>query len=120
MAEVGLLAFARCALDMAQQTMLSYWSKHSRHVFTQLHLLATVCWMRYENWTFREIESRVQEHSDLPRVLCSERTQVQNTPLPAEDIAKTILALREDLRIPYIVTVRAPRRFPETDGCTIT
>jgi Transposase domain (DUF772) len=41
----------------------------SRHVFTQPQLLAILCLMRYEGWTFREAEVRLSEHRELRRAL---------------------------------------------------
>ena len=79
MAEIGLVAFARCALEIARRAMPSYRSKFSKHIFTQPQLLAMVCLMRYEDWTFRETEIRLREHSDLRRALCLERTPDHTT-----------------------------------------
>lgn len=79
MAEIGLVAFATCALEIAQRSMPSYRSKFSKHVFTQPQLLAMVCLMRYEDWTFRETEIRLREHSDLRRTLGLDRTPDHTT-----------------------------------------
>ena len=98
MAEVGLVAFATCALEIAQQVMPSYRSKFSKHVFTQPQLLAMVCLMRYEDWTFRETEIRLREHSDLRRALGLKRTPDHTTfhrflqRLPADDIQRALQA----------------------------
>ena len=37
----------------------------SKHQFTQPQLLAVLCLMRYEDWTFRETEVRLREHREL-------------------------------------------------------
>ena len=79
MAEIGLVAFARCALEVGQRAMPAYRSKFSKHIFTQPQLLAMVCLMRYEDWTFRETEIRLREHSDLRRALGLERTPDHTT-----------------------------------------
>jgi hypothetical protein len=50
MAEVGLVGFARVALDVARSVLPDYRSKFSKHIFTQPQLLAIVCLMRYEGW----------------------------------------------------------------------
>ncbi len=42
-----------------------YGSKYSKHTFTQPQLMAILCLMRFEDWTFREAEVRLAEHSDL-------------------------------------------------------
>lgn len=69
MAEIGLVEFAKCALVIAKRVMPSYRSKYSKHTFTQPQLLAILCLMRYEDWTFRETEVRLLEHSELRRAL---------------------------------------------------
>jgi hypothetical protein len=46
MAEVGLVGFAKVALDVARSVLPDYRSKFSKYVFTQLQLLAIVCLMR--------------------------------------------------------------------------
>jgi hypothetical protein len=69
MAEIGLVDFAKCAVAIGKRVMLSYRSKYSKHTFTQPQLLAILCLMRYEDWTFREIEVRLQEHIELRKAL---------------------------------------------------
>ena len=65
MVEVGLVRFAGVALEVAGAAIPRYRSKFSKHIFTQPQLLATLCLMRYEDWTFREVEVRLAEHSEL-------------------------------------------------------
>jgi hypothetical protein len=69
MAEIGLVQFARVALDVAQATVPRYRTTFSKHQFTQPQLLAILCLMRYEDWTYREAEVRFAEHSELRRAL---------------------------------------------------
>src|SRR5260370_26281571 len=69
MPEVGLLSFARVAPDVATTVLPTYRSRFSKHQFTQPQLLAILCLMRYEDWTFREAEVRLREHRDLREVL---------------------------------------------------
>jgi len=69
MAEVGLLPFARMALDVASAVLPTYRTRFSKHQFTQPQLLAILCLMRYEDWTFREAEVRLREHGELRAVL---------------------------------------------------
>ncbi|MBI3668814.1 MAG: transposase [Acidobacteria bacterium] len=69
MPEIGLLPFARVALDVARAVLPPYRTRFSKHQFTQPQLLAVLCLMRYEDWTFRETEVRLREHGDLRRVL---------------------------------------------------
>src|SRR5580698_10363534 len=69
MAEVGLLPFARVALQVAARVLPPYRSRFSKHQFTQPQLLAVLCLMRYEDWTFREAEVRLGEHAELRSAL---------------------------------------------------
>lgn len=69
MAEVGLLAFARTALEVGRAVLPPYRTRFSKHQFTQPQLLAILCLMRYEDWTFREAEVRLREHCELRQTL---------------------------------------------------
>jgi hypothetical protein len=69
MAEVGLLPFARIALQVSRAVLPRYRSRFTKHQFTQPQLLAILCLMRYEDWTFREGEVRLSEHRELRQVL---------------------------------------------------
>ena len=69
MAEVGLLPFARIALQVSRAVLPRYRSRFSKHQFTQPQLLAILCLMRYEDWAFREAEVRLSEHRELRQVL---------------------------------------------------
>jgi Transposase DDE domain/Transposase domain (DUF772) len=69
MAEVGLLPFARVALQVSKAVLPRYRSRFSKHLFDQPQLLAILCLMRYEDWTFREAEVRLAEHRELRQVL---------------------------------------------------
>src|SRR5216683_755679 len=69
MAEVGLLPFARVALQVATQVLPPYRTRFSKHQFTQPQLLAVLCLMRFEDWTFREAEVRLKEHQELRAAL---------------------------------------------------
>ncbi len=69
MAEVGLLPFARIALRVSRAVLPRYRSRFSKRQFTQPQLLAILCLMRYEDWTFREAEVRLGEHRELRQVL---------------------------------------------------
>ena len=69
MAEVGLLPFARIALQVSRAVLPRYRSRFSKRQFTQPQLLTILCLMRYEDWTFREAEVRLSEHRELRQVL---------------------------------------------------
>src|SRR5207237_626883 len=68
-AEGGLLPFARIALQVSRAVLPRYRSRFSKRQFTQPQLLAILCLMRYEDWTFREAEVRLSEHRELRQVL---------------------------------------------------
>jgi hypothetical protein len=72
MAEVGLVRFAHVAHEVAEAVSPSY-RKYSKHLFTQPALLAILCLMRYEDWTFREAKVRLGEHQSFWRVYESDR-----------------------------------------------
>lgn len=69
MAEVGLVRFARLALGVSRKVLPAQRTKFSKRVFTQPQLLAVLCLMRYEDWTFREAEVRLSEHTELRSAL---------------------------------------------------
>jgi hypothetical protein len=69
MAEVGLLTFGRTAWQVGRAVLPPYRTPFSKHHFTQPQLLAILCLMRYEDWTFREAEVRLGEHRELRQTL---------------------------------------------------
>ena len=73
MAEVGLLAFARTALDVSRAVLPPYRARFSKHQYTQPQLLAILSLMRCEDWTFREAEVRLGEHRELRQTLSLRR-----------------------------------------------
>jgi hypothetical protein len=79
MAEVGLVLFARTALEVMRGVLPDYSGKYSKHTFTQPQLMTILCLMRFEDWTFREAEVRLAEHSDLRRALGLERVPDHTT-----------------------------------------
>ena len=48
------MRFARLALEVSRTVLPARGAKSSKRQFTQSQLLAVLCLMRYENWTFRE------------------------------------------------------------------
>jgi hypothetical protein len=79
MAEVGLVLFAKTALEVMNEVLPPYGSKFSKHTFTQPQLMTILCLMRFEDWTFREAEVRLAEHSDLRQALGLERVPDHTT-----------------------------------------
>lgn len=69
MSEVGLVPFARVALEVSREVLPPYSHRFSPQRFTQPELLAILCLMRYEDWTFRAAEVRLSEHGELRRAL---------------------------------------------------
>lgn len=69
MAAVGLLPFARVALQVSKAVLPRYRSHFSKRLFNQPQLLAILCLMCYEDWTFREAEVRLSEHRELRQAL---------------------------------------------------
>jgi len=68
-AEVGWVRFAVVCRVVAETAMPAYRHKFSKHVFTQPQLLTLLCLMRYEDWTFREVEVRLAEPRELRKAL---------------------------------------------------
>ena len=69
MSEIGLVPFARAALEVGREVLPAYSHRFSPQRFTQPQLLAILCLMRYEDWTFRAAEIRLAEHGELRRAL---------------------------------------------------
>jgi Transposase DDE domain/Transposase domain (DUF772) len=69
MAEIGLVRFARLALEVSGAVLPAQRTRFSKRQFTQPQLLAVLCLMRYEDWTFREAEVRLSEHAELRSAL---------------------------------------------------
>lgn len=69
MAEIGLVRFARLALEVGEAVLPQQRTKFSKRQFSQPQLLAVLCLMRYEDWTFREAEIRLSEHAELRAAL---------------------------------------------------
>ena len=69
MAEIGLVRFARLALEVNRVVLPAQRTKFSKRQFSQPQLLAVHCLMRYEDWTFREAEVRLSEHAELRSAL---------------------------------------------------
>jgi hypothetical protein len=56
-------------LEVGRAVLPPYRTRFSKHQFTQPQLLAVLCLMRYEDWTFREAEVRLSEHRELRQTL---------------------------------------------------
>jgi len=69
MSEVGLVPFARVALEVCAEVLPAYSHPFSPQRFTQPQLLAILCLMRYQDWTFRATEVHLAEHGELRRAL---------------------------------------------------
>ena len=103
MAEIGLVRFARVAMEVARAVVPAHRSKYSKRVFTQPQLLGILCLMRYEDWTYREAEVRLEEHTELRAALGLSRVPDHTTlyrflgrldePLLARALAETVARL---------------------------
>ena len=69
MNKVNLIQFAHLALAVSKAVIPMYRSKYSKHCFTQPQLLAMLCVMRFQNWTFRETQQRLLEQPALRAAL---------------------------------------------------
>jgi Transposase domain (DUF772) len=69
MAEVGFVKFASVALKVGQAVLPAQRRKFSKRRLSQPQLLAILCLMRYEDWTFREAEVRLSEHGNVRAAL---------------------------------------------------
>ena len=91
----------RLALEVSQAVLPAQRTKFSKRQFSQPQLLAVLCLMRYEDWTFREAEVRLSEHAELRSALqltsAPDYTTLYRflTRLREEDVAR---ALREIVR----------------------
>ena len=65
MAEAGLLPFARIVMQASRAVLPRYRSRFSKQQFTHPQLLAILCLTRYEDWTFREAEVRLNKKREL-------------------------------------------------------
>lgn len=96
MAEVGLVQLAKTALKITKTVLPAQRSRFSKKQFTQPQLLALLCVMRFEDWTYREAEVRLAEHQELRRALQLESVPDHTTVcrflrrLKEEDLAKAL------------------------------
>lgn len=96
MAEIGLVKLAATALKVTKAVLPERRSRFSKKQFSQPQLLALLCLMRFEDWTYREAEVRLGEHRELREAL-----ELQSVPdhttlcrflrrLKEEDLAKAL------------------------------
>ena len=69
MPRVGYVRFAAVALEAARAVVPDYRCRRSKHTYTQPQLLAVLCLMRYADWTFRDAEVHLAEHTELRTAL---------------------------------------------------
>jgi hypothetical protein len=113
MAEIGVVRFAQVAREVAEAAVPCYRSPFSKHIFTQPGLLAVLCLMRYEDWTYREAEVRLQEHAELRTALAIERVPDYTT------LYRCLRRTGEDelTRLLHETIRRMP--LPPADGTTV-
>src|ERR1051325_2398437 len=99
MAEVGLVQLAKTALKIARAVLPERRSRFSKKQFSQPQLLALLCVMRVEDWTYREAEVRLAEHQELRQALGLDSVPDHTTVyrflrrLKEEDLAKALAAV---------------------------
>lgn len=107
MAEIGLVRFARLAYEVSRHVLPAQRTRFSKRLFTQPQLLAVLSLMRFEDWTFREAEVRLSEHSDL-------RAALELTAVPDHTtLYRFLLRLEEEdlRRVLAEIVRRVPRRY---------
>jgi hypothetical protein len=107
MAEIGLVRFARLAYEVSNSVLPAQRTRFSKRLFTQPQLLAVLCLMRFEDWTFREAEVRLSEHGEL-------RTALELTAVPDHTtLYRFLLRLKEEdlRRVLGEIVRRVPRRY---------
>ena len=96
MAEIGLVQLAKTALKVTKAVLPAQRSRFSKKQFNQPQLLALLCLMRFEDWTYREAEVRLAEHQELRQALELESVPDHTTVhrflrrLKEEDLAKAL------------------------------
>ena len=109
MAEIGLVKFATIALRVGQASLPAYRSKFSKHQFQQPHLLAILCLMRYEDWTFREAEVRLAGHTEL-------RTALRLRRVPDYTAVYRLLRRLDEVTLEQTLSAVVQQLVPAPDG----
>jgi len=107
MAEIGLVKFAKLALEVSRVVLPAQRTKYSKRQFQQPQLLAVLCLMRYEDWTYREAEVRLEEHVELRAAL-----ELNSVP-DHTTLYRFLLRLKEDdiARVLREIVRRMPGRW---------
>jgi Transposase DDE domain/Transposase domain (DUF772) len=108
MAEIGFVRFATLALQVGQAALPVYRSKFSKHQCQQPQLLAILCLMRYEAWTFRDAEVRLAEHVEL-------RTALGLRSVPDYTTVYRFLRRRDETVLEQILSAVVHRSVPPPD-----
>jgi hypothetical protein len=109
MAEVGVVRFAHVAREVAEAVLPASRSTYSQHLFAQPSLLAVLCLMRSEEWTFREAEVRLGEQQELRRAHGLKRVPVDTT-------RYRVLRRLDGEVMTRALTAAVPRLPPATPG----
>lgn len=67
--QVGSPRLAQVALEVATPVLPPFGSRFPPHRFTQPQLLAVLCRMRFEGWTYGEACVRLAEHREMGEAL---------------------------------------------------
>jgi hypothetical protein len=79
MAKTRLLVFAQHALYVSKAILPDFRSRFSKHIFMQPQLLAIICLMRSEDWSFRDAEFHLAKNQALRRALELEKIRDYTT-----------------------------------------
>jgi hypothetical protein len=109
MAEIGFVTFARVALAVGRAALPAYRRKFSERQLTQPQLLAVLCLMRDEDWTFREAALRLAEHREL-------REAVGLPVVPDDTTLYRFLRRLTEEALAHTLRAVVHRVMPEMDG----
>jgi hypothetical protein len=111
MPEIGLGKFATIARHVGQASLPASRSQFSNHRFQQPPLLAILCLMRDEEWTFREAEVRLAEHAEL-------RTALGLRDVPDDTTVYRCLRRLDEAVLEQIVSAIVQRLVPPPQALT--
>src|SRR5260370_22005648 len=96
MAEVGLLPFARIALQVSKAVLPCYRSRFSQHQFTQPQLLSILCLLRYEDrWPPCHRSRGAANRPALPHERARDRVDVKKDGSVNADISKACISIED-------------------------
>src|SRR6266545_4264795 len=117
MSEVGLVPFARVALEVSREVVPAYSHRFSPQRFTQPQLLAILCLMRYEDWTFRvAVDATGLAPGAISTFFIRRREQHGGAAMPWRYWLKWLLAVDTRLRV---ILAQKAHQGPVNDCATL-